>query len=144
MLPVTVDGWDGPVYLDPQATRAAQRSTPGPSLSPFDPIVWERTRTERLFDFRYRIEIYTPAEKREFGYYCLPFLLGETIVARARSQGRPGNGPAVWCTRSIRKPRTPAESRAGTLATSCAAWRRGSTGRVRGRPKPWAKRLLDV
>lgn len=80
-VPVEVPEWGRPAFADAALTipRAIRGSA---LLAPFDPVVWDRQRAERVFDFHYRIEIYTPEPKRTYGYYVLPFMVDGELVAR--------------------------------------------------------------
>jgi uncharacterized protein YcaQ len=127
LAPVTVAGWERvgrpvPAYLhrDARIPRAVKATA---LLSPFDPVVWERDRALRLFDFHYRIEIYTPAAKRVFGYYTLPVLIDDRLVGRVDLKSDRQNG-VLRVQSAWREPDAAAgfEARLAALLRETAAW----------------------
>ncbi|MDO8363484.1 MAG: crosslink repair DNA glycosylase YcaQ family protein [Actinomycetota bacterium] len=120
---VQVQGWDKLAYLHPEA-KLPRRITACALLSPFDPVCWNRERTERLFGFHYRIEIYTPAPKRIYGYYVLPVLWGDSLVGRLDLKADRAAG-ALLVHGAFAEPGAPAEQLAPDLYAelqAMAAW----------------------
>ncbi|MBO1902623.1 YcaQ family DNA glycosylase [Leucobacter weissii] len=138
LLPVRVSGWLTPAGKPQEAwlhrdARVPARLAPDALLTPFDPVVWFRPRAERMFDFHYRIEIYTPRQKRRYGYYCLPLMVGGRLAGRidlkADRAERALLVQAAW--REDRAPARTAEA-AVELLRRAAAWQGLGAVRVSG------------
>jgi len=123
LIPIEVDGWKQPTYLDPDH-RLPRWIKTSSLLSPFDSLVWNRDRNERLFGFHYRIEIYVPEPKRQYGYYVLPFMYRGELVARVDLKADRQNG-ALLAKGIFGEPGIPQTDVAEALAVemrSMAGW----------------------
>ena len=132
--PVEVDGWSAPAYL--RAGQIVPRRDRGTALlCPFDPLIFFRPRVERLFDFHYRIEIYTPAPKRQFGYYVWPFLLDGHLVGRVDLKAE-RTRDALHVVGAFTEPGQDKSRVAEPSPPNCARWRTGSASQSSplGRP----------
>jgi len=132
LIAARVDGWHDPVYIHPDQLALAQQAAAGAlsarvttMLSPFDPVVWDRRRARDLFGFDYRLECYTPAPKRRYGYFTLPILRRGALVGRVDAKAHRKDG--VFELRSIalepgvRPSARLASDIAGAVAR-CASW----------------------
>jgi uncharacterized protein YcaQ len=138
LIPVSVAGWAQPsgkaaetwIHRD---AKVPTRLSPDALLTPFDPVVWFRPRAERMFNFHYRIEIYPPQEKRQYGYYCLPLMVNGVLAGRidlkADRKNRELLVQAAW--QEEKAPARTAEAARDLLARA-AAWQGLETVRVSG------------
>ncbi len=152
LISVAVEGWKEPGYVHPDHLPLAERASSGalkPALttllSPFDPVVWDRTRASELFGFDYRIECYTPAPKRVYGYFTLPVLRRGALIGRMDAKAHRRDGvfevKAIYLEPGVRVTGALVADVARALR-ECAAWH--GTPRItirRGEPPAIAARL---
>ncbi|MCG2583356.1 winged helix-turn-helix domain-containing protein [Massilia sp. TS11] len=132
LLTARVDGWDDPVYIHPDlaelaaaAADGALKPTASSLLSPFDPVVWDRRRARELFDFDYRLECYTPAPQRRYGYFVLPLLRRGVLVGRVDAKAHRQAGRFSLLRLELEAGVRPSAALAADLAdaiTRCARW----------------------